>query len=188
MPRKRNISEQTVNSTELSALEDPFRGSHLASDIIKAYPSPPESDLSPSDSPSAVYTTVFDIYQNERWWVGLGWVPNFLPGYSQHTSANFSDPPEYCDIDLNPIPVVKSGSAKEFLDSCPLPNKYPPGVARGMWRWRGDWRVEIVHNLTDEQGWSYANNSWTRWKKKSTLSRFTRRRVWKRTAEIVLYD
>ena len=97
-------------------------------------------------------------------------------------SFSLRDPPEFCDIELNPLPHERVGES--FVTTFRLPQDLPTGIKKGHWRWKSAWEIES-NDLTDESGWMYGNNHWTRWKKRSTFMRFTRRRVWKRWAEVV---
>lgn len=54
------------------------------------------------------------------------------------------------------------------------------GPPSPLWGWTGDWRVQAIDGLTDEEGWMYAAD-WNReWVAKKSFGKFVRRRLWVR--------
>lgn len=57
------------------------------------------------------------------------------------------------------------------------------GPPSPLWSWSGDWRVQTIDGLTDEEGWMYAAD-WNReWVAKKSFGKFVRRRLWIRALE-----
>ncbi|TPX56862.1 hypothetical protein SpCBS45565_g08325 [Spizellomyces sp. 'palustris'] len=129
----------------------------------------------------------FETYENQRWWVGVGWVPHLLPtergAWTDHTGtkplpkASF-DLPEFRRDQLAQmnIKIGSDDSGTEFgLD---LEHK------RYAWDWDGPWQVDMYGSTTDEDGWEYGDNFWGGWKNRKTLKRVVRRRRWVRLARL----
>jgi hypothetical protein len=120
------------------------------------------------------------IYENQRRWIGIGWSTKLF----SYERAPWTD--EF----LEPVPPVN-----EFL----LPEADDPTVE---WRWLGNWKLDLtndgglalppdskvkaIENPGPDDGWVYFDNTW---KKPATDSdsfvKYTRRRRWMRTAELV---
>ena len=135
----------------------------------------PEPDRNVTLTPCSKTPTFLKVWENERWWLGLGHRKHFLP----------HDPPEFTDMDgikvnkledLQKYPIlgktVKIGCAEFVLE---------PGVEY-EWKWVGDWRLENDQGEGGWDGWWYGKNDWTHFKKHSTINRLVRRRCWVREA------
>jgi len=94
------------------------------------------------------------LYENQRWWVGLGW-SNIL----FHT-----DPPAWTD---------ENGQRASPKDSFEAPEGLP---WINEWQFDRDWSVVGV----DTEGWVYTDNAWKNPRPKGNLISMTRRRMWTR--------
>jgi hypothetical protein len=108
-----------------------------------------------SDFSSEEEVLKFEIYENERWWVVVGWSKNLI---------------------LNERPLWSDLAGKIFMDknSVFLPNNEE-------YSWGGDWKVEASENC-DAQGWEYSsdfNSSFVN----NTKGKYVRRRKWVRYAK-----
>ncbi|RKO87172.1 hypothetical protein BDK51DRAFT_41293 [Blyttiomyces helicus] len=121
----------------------------------------------------------FETYENQRWWVGLGWVPKLLPAergpWTDHTGGKAQPRSSF---DLGPFRAEQLAS----LDVSPSldPSK------RYAWGWDGEWTPDKAGAgvQTDDDGWEYADNFWAGWKLRKTLKRVVRRRRWTRLARL----
>ncbi|KAJ3196090.1 peroxisome- protein [Irineochytrium annulatum] len=98
------------------------------------------------------------LFENQRWWAGLGWIPHLLrserPPWSDETGA---------------IPRP----SKETFE---LPANDPAGT----WAWVDpDWKADLGWtDQLDEGGWSYTDHVWAVPKGKAAVGSLTRRRAW----------
>ena len=108
-------------------------------------------------------TKTFKVHENQRYWIGLGWILRFLPG----------DPDPWTD---------HRGFSIKSLSDYILPND-PHGSV--LWQWSDvDWKAQVSRD-TDSDGWMYADNIWHGWSKEPGKLSYTRRRVWVRKAELL---
>lgn len=120
------------------------------------------------------------IYENQRRWIGLGWSTNLF----SYERAPWTD--EF----LEPVLPVK-----EFV----LPETDDSTVE---WHWIGNWKLDLtndggltlppdsktrsIENPGPEDGWVYFDNTWKKPAMGSdSFVKYTRRRRWLRTAELV---
>ncbi|KAI9364384.1 hypothetical protein DFJ73DRAFT_809088 [Zopfochytrium polystomum] len=123
----------------------------------------------------------FECYENQRWWVGLGWVSHLLPAERPPWSdfgGSRSTPRE--SFELLPF---RAEQLLAWKDEVPLdPSK------RYSWEWDGPWYVDVSGGGqvgdVDEEGWAYADNLWKDWKNRKTLKRVVRHRRWVRHARL----
>lgn len=96
----------------------------------------------------------FELYENERWWMFVGWAKNLI---------------------MNERPLWSDISGKNYMDknSVFLPNS--------DYQWMGDWKVEATDNC-DAQGWEYASDFNSDFGSKP-LGKYVRRRKWVRYAK-----
>lgn len=97
-------------------------------------------------------------YENQRWWFGLGWVPNLLS----------SERPLWSDE-----AGLKFKPKNAFL----LPPDY---------HWTNNWTIDpipILNGLADEEGWEYGTHSWAQFSNRPLMRSVTRRRKWVRVME-----
>lgn len=120
------------------------------------------------------------VYENQRRWIGIGWSTKLF----SYERAPWTD--EF----LEPVQPID-----EFV----LPETDDPSVE---WRWIGNWKLDLTNDGSlalpadskvkaiehpgPDDGWVYFDNTW---KKPATdsdsLVKYTRRRRWVRTAELV---
>lgn len=106
-----------------------------------------------------------ELFENQRWWAGAGFIPNLLSqerqpwsdhsGLIQQPPKDLFDPPE-SDV---------FGKEWEWLDE--------------------DWTLDYSWTLVDTAGWQYSDNSWEKPKPKSSLGCYTRRRKWVRVMKLI---
>jgi hypothetical protein len=97
----------------------------------------------------------YELHENERWWMFLGWAKNLI---------------------MNERPLWSDISGKFYMDknSVFLPNNEE-------YSWVGDWRIEM-NEISDAQGWEYATDFKSEFGSKST-GKIVRRRKWIRYAK-----
>jgi Integral peroxisomal membrane peroxin len=137
------------------------------------YPIPAPS-LSAADAARSANTTVtaqlrfaFTIYENQRWWMGLDWTAALLPG----------ERPSWCSALQAPLPppvaFALPAPTTAFLSVPGVPDAREKRTATWAWA-EPEWRVVVrrdgeapadaegVENaeVTDVDGWVYADNKW----------------------------
>ncbi|KAJ3323366.1 hypothetical protein HDV06_001886 [Boothiomyces sp. JEL0866] len=112
------------------------------------------------------------LYENQRWWAGVGWVSALL----QNERKAWSDGTGTITLpskDNYELPAVE-----DFTDLA--------AVKSGKFEWIDeDWELDTKWTETDEQGWVYTNQSWGNPKPNRILGSFTRRRKWVRHMRLV---
>ncbi|KAJ3153747.1 hypothetical protein HDU86_005080 [Geranomyces michiganensis] len=107
-------------------------------------------------------TVTVTLFENQRWWAGLGWIPHLL----RSERGPWSD--ETGQIARAPKEVY------ELPQDC------------GEWAWcDDDWRLDVGWADVDEQGWQYTDHVWSNAKTKAAMSSLTRRRMWVRRMRLV---
>ena len=96
----------------------------------------------------------YEMYENERWWMFIGWSKNLIFDESI-IWYKIDKPKEYCDKNLVKL----------------LDNNY---------RWDSDWKIEINKN-SDKNGWEYSKDFETEFGKYNR-HQYVRRRKWVRYA------
>ena len=117
---------------------------------------------------SAGVRFTFVVYENQRRWLGLGWISYLLPSErAPWTDEHFnpSDPK-----DNFALPEVDNQSAE--------------------WRWvpGSEWRIEGAGKGkvgSSDDGWIFYDNKWNDGRRQDGWGRYTRRRKWYRDAELV---
>lgn len=118
------------------------------------------------------------LYENQRRWIGMGWKANML----SYERTPWTD---------------------EFLNEAPAPESFqlPNENSEMQWRWIDKtWRLDLTNdgaiNLSDTQskttaqpnaddGYLYYDNQWKKPSMEESFSKYTRRRRWVRTAELI---
>ncbi|KAJ3102484.1 peroxisome- protein [Phlyctochytrium bullatum] len=123
----------------------------------------------------------FECYENQRWWVGLGWVPHLLPAERpQWTDFNGTRSTPKESFELLPF---RREQLLSWKTEVPL-----DASKRYAWEWDGNWYVDVKGGgqigEVDEEGWAYADNFWKDWKNRKTLKRVVRHRRWVRHARL----
>lgn len=106
---------------------------------------------------STAQVVKYEIYENERWWVALGWCKKMILDEIPLWCA-VNKPKNYCDKNMI------------FLNE----NE----------RWTSEWKIESNEDC-DSNGWEYGINSFdskTKFGAKST-NKYVRRRKWVRYAQ-----
>ncbi|KAI9494069.1 Peroxin/Dysferlin domain-containing protein [Zychaea mexicana] len=154
-----------------------------ALDVIKS-----EQQVEEQNASSGLRTEMifqFDIYENQRWWLGMDWTTNMMP----------SERAPWTDNQLSPV------RSKDGFELPPPSDtvQYRPiagsgGVAikqttKKVWSWAdGDWWVDMTGEMqgrVDRNGWEYGNNAWKQMTGHPAMQTFTRRRRWSRRARLV---
>ena len=127
------------------------------------------------------------LYENQRRWLGLGWRPSML---------NYE----------------RTAWTDEFLNEAPSPENFelPQGDSGMEWRWVDPmWRLDLtndgaielqkgesskddtINTITttttpgEDEGYIYFDNQWKKPSIEETFGKYTRRRRWVRTAELI---
>ena len=98
----------------------------------------------------------FELYENERWWMLVGWTKNLAGG--RPTWCRVEKPFKFCD------------KTKIFL----------PNDENNKYQWSADWKIEKSDN-TDSLGWEYADDFDSEFSKDDKF-KYVRRRKWVRYA------
>lgn len=121
----------------------------------------------------------YAIYENQRRWLGIGWTNNLF----SYERSPWTD--EFLNESLTP---------QEF--------KLPPSQDNALWRWVDKtWRIDLTNdgaltllslkrsrttaNPGPEEAFIYTDNVWKKPLTEDSFSKYTRRRRWTRTAELV---
>ncbi|KAI9255640.1 Peroxin/Dysferlin domain-containing protein [Phascolomyces articulosus] len=127
----------------------------------------------------------FDIYENQRWWLGMDWTTNMMP----------SERAPWTDNQLAPVQSKESfelPASSETVQYRPIAGS--GGVAikqttKKVWSWAdGDWWVDMtgeIQGRVDRNGWEYGNNAWKQLTGHPAMQTFTRRRRWSRRARLL---
>ncbi|ODQ65033.1 Pex24p-domain-containing protein [Nadsonia fulvescens var. elongata DSM 6958] len=119
------------------------------------------------------------LYENQRRWLGIGWTPNLLA----YERTPWTD---------------------EFLNETNPPDTFrlPDAESSGMkWQWVDKtWRLDLTNDgalvatgsksgstadPNPDDGWIFYDNTWKKPSSEDTYSKYTRRRRWVRTAELM---
>ncbi|CAI4046832.1 hypothetical protein SKDZ_12G3530 [Saccharomyces kudriavzevii ZP591] len=129
-----------------------------------------------SDSKPIRFTYV--LYENQRRWLGIGWKPSML----SYERTPWTD---------------------EFLNEAPSPENFhlPEETSSMAWRWVDKtWRLDMTNDgaiqvpnskartsadPSPDEGFIYYDNTWKKPSKEDSFSKYTRRRRWVRTAELI---
>lgn len=118
------------------------------------------NEFSPNDAnPSAHNSTndeclKFELYENERWWMFVGWAKNLI---------------------MNERPLWSDISGKNYME------KNTVFLPNSDYQWLGEWKIEGSEN-TDIEGWEYSKDFNSVFKIHST-GKYVRRRKWIRYAK-----
>lgn len=136
------------------------------------------SRLNAEDGKPVIFTYV--LYENQRRWLGIGWTPNLLS-------------------------YERTAWTDEFLNESSPPDNFKlPETEEGsglVWRWVDKtWRLDLTNdgalqlpstkpkttaNPSIDEGYIYYDNTWKKPSTEDSFSKYTRRRRWIRTAELV---
>ncbi|ORX69198.1 Pex24p-domain-containing protein [Linderina pennispora] len=163
----------SVFTSPLLLAEEDEPGSSKQKPLNDGYTTPPLLSLaSTAASGSSVLSTrrtkLASVFENQRWWMGFGWIPRL----GSNERAKWSD---------------ESGKKRLTSLSAFLPD---PGYewASGEKGWEIDmgWALPVK---TDEEGWVYTDNFWKRPSASSSkVQSYTRRRRWVRPMRPAIVD
>ncbi|RLV96224.1 Peroxisomal membrane protein PEX30 [Spathaspora sp. JA1] len=119
---------------------------------------------------------VFEILENERRWIGLGWCKLLYP----HERSNFC-----FEKSLNTAPNIKDTTIDQ--DRFPFPI-FENDLYKYTWEWVDtDWILDEEYNKSKtEDGWVYFDTKWTEGRYRDGFSRYTRSRKWTRKATLLI--
>lgn len=143
------------------------------------------------------------IYENQRRWLGVGWTPNLLSYERTPWTDEFlneSEPIESFELPQLPLSIEIQDS--EGKGETAAANGEEVMNTKGMvWRWIDKtWRLDLTNdgsiqlpstrpkttaNPKSDDGWIYYDNTWKNPTTEDGFSKYTRRRRWIRTAELV---
>lgn len=116
------------------------------------------------------YEKFIKIFENQRWWAGLGWIPFLL----KNERSGWSD--------------EAGTSSLSHIHDYELPESYR--WKEDEWSIYEDWSGDVGVDGQGEKleicniiGWVYTDNSWQGPHPRITLGSYTRRRCWIRTME-----
>lgn len=129
------------------------------------------------------------IYENQRRWLGVGWTSNLF----SYERAPWTD--EF----LNESSSIEDFELPNIDD---LPADSPQRISGAKWRWVDKtWRLDLTNDgalqlpsnkrskttadPSTDDGYVYFDNTWKKPLTEDTFSKYTRRRRWIRTAELI---
>ncbi|GME99555.1 unnamed protein product [Ambrosiozyma monospora] len=116
-----------------------------------------------------VYKVRFEMLENQRRYVGLGWTGTTLPMERSHyTSTDF----EFC-----------CGDIEDF----PFPNLVPfKPSSKSDWKWLDPWWEICKDDASGEDGWIYYDKTWGNPSREDSIHAYTRTRKLTRTAKVII--
>lgn len=136
------------------------------------------------------------IYENQRRWLGIGWTSNLLTYERAPWTDEFLN--ESSSLDTFELPNPDSSFSLQQQQYVLL----HPSINGARWRWVDKtWRLDSTNdgaitlpsgkrskttaNPTTDEGYIYTDNVWKKPSTEDSYSKYTRRRRWIRTAELV---
>lgn len=136
------------------------------------------------------------IYENQRRWLGIGWTSNLLTYERAPWTDEFLN--ESSALDSFELPNADSSFSQlqqQFVQQ-------HPSISGARWRWVDKtWRLDLTNdgaitlpsgkrskttaNPTTDEGYIYTDNVWKKPSTEDSYSKYTRRRRWIRTAELI---
>lgn len=134
------------------------------------------------------------LYENQRRWLGIGWTSNLLSYERTPWTDEFLNESSSIDSFQLPNPGDSSFTSAQHADQLSL--------SGAKWRWVDKtWRLDLTNdgaitlpsskrsktsaNPTSDEGYIYYDNTWKKPSTDDSYSKYTRRRRWIRTAELV---
>lgn len=118
-------------------------------------------------------TVLFEVLENERRWIGIGWSKFTLP----------NERPSFCyNQSMQAAPVV---SDSETSDNFPFP-VFENDLYTYLWDWNDEvWSIDYEFNKgKGKEGWVYYDNNWQNESFQDGFSKYTRSRRWVRKATL----
>lgn len=136
------------------------------------------------------------IYENQRRWIGIGWTSNLLTYERAPWTDEFLN--ESSSVDLFELPNADDSFSQQQHQYM----QQQPAITGARWRWVDKtWRLDLTNdgaitlpsgkrskttaNPTTDEGFLYTDNVWKKPSTDDSYSKYTRRRRWIRTAELV---
>lgn len=157
-----------------------------------------KTGLSPSIADSDLSKPVrftYVIYENQRRWLGIGWTSNLLTYERAPWTDEFLN--ESSSIDSFELPNADSNFSQlqQYF-------QLHPAISGARWRWVDKtWRLDLTNDgaivlpsskrskttvkPTNDEAFIYTDNVWKKPTTDDSYSKYTRRRRWIRTAELV---
>lgn len=140
----------------------------------------------------------YAIYENQRRWLGIGWTSNLLSYERTPWTDEFLN--ELSSIDTFQLPNPENNN---YSFGSQQSNQLTLNGAK--WRWVDKtWRLDLTNdgsitlpnskrskttaNPGPDEGFIFYDNTWKKPTTEDTFSKYTRRRRWIRTAELVLSE
>lgn len=140
----------------------------------------------------------YAIYENQRRWLGIGWTSNLLSYERTPWTDEFLN--ELSSIDSFQLPNPENNN---YSFGSQQSNQLTLNGAK--WRWVDKtWRLDLTNDGSitlpnskrsktsaspaADEGFIFYDNTWKKPTTEDTFSKYTRRRRWIRTAELVLND
>lgn len=149
----------------------------------------------PGSDPLKPVRFTYVIYENQRRWLGIGWTLNLLTYERAPWTDEFLN--ESSSIDTFELPNADSSFSQ-------LQQEYQqhPAISGARWRWVDKtWRLDLTNDgaivlplskrlkttvkPTNDEGFIYTDNVWKKPTTDDLYLKYTRRRRWIRTAELV---
>lgn len=145
--------------------------------------------------PSKPVRFTYVIYENQRRWLGIGWTSNLLSYERAPWTDEFLN--ESSSVESFELPNSEAASSVTQPTYVQHPN-----IEGAHWRWVDKaWRLDLTNdgaitlasgkrskttaNPTADEGYLYFDNVWKKPSTEDSYSKYTRRRRWVRTAELV---
>lgn len=139
------------------------------------------------------------IYENQRRWLGIGWTSNLLTYERTPWTDEFLN--ESPSIDSFKLPNPENDQQYSFGQEQSL----QLSMNNARWRWVDKtWRLDLTNdgaitlpsgkrskttaNPGSDEGFIYYDNTWKKASSEDSYSKYTRRRRWVRTAELIFDD
>ncbi|KAM9904987.1 hypothetical protein OXX79_002421 [Metschnikowia pulcherrima] len=149
----------------------------------------------PGSDPSKPVRFTYVIYENQRRWLGIGWTSNLLTYERAPWTDEFLN--ESSSIDTFELPNADSSFSQSQQEY-----QQHPAISGARWRWVDKtWRLDLTNDgaivlpsskrskttvkPTNDEGFIYTDNVWKKPTTDDSYSKYTRRRRWIRTAELV---
>lgn len=156
-----------------------------------------------SNSKSSIRFT-YVIYENQRRWLGVGWTPNLLSYERTPWTDEFlneSESIENYQLPQLPLSIDLQDNDTSFSNGNNKLESTSINTKGMIWRWIDKtWRLDLTNdssiqlsstkpkttaNPKSDDGWIYYDNTWKNPTTEDGFSKYTRRRRWIRTAELV---
>ncbi|KAI8875648.1 hypothetical protein K501DRAFT_280165 [Backusella circina FSU 941] len=125
---------------------------------------------------------IIEVYENQRWWLGLDWTTSLLASERKPWTDNQLQPIE--SKECYSLPKV-SFSVKTSCEKDTVIKK----TTIKSWVWTDhDWWIDMTGELeskVDLNGWQYGNNSWDHFSSVTSPHTFTRQRRWCKRARLI---